>query len=65
MEQNIKLKSKYQPGDMVFATANPSVKLIIRRYVDRIYYCKTEQQPDSKDLAYFERELSDNISSIK
>jgi hypothetical protein len=49
---------RYKAGDIVFATVAPDLKLIVRRYVDRIYYCKEQMHPDSKELVYFERELS-------
>lgn len=39
------------------AIVNPTQKLLIRRYVDRIYYCKIQKDPAHKELVYFEREL--------
>lgn len=52
------LENKYKEGDEVFAKVNPSQKLIIRRYVDRIYYCKIKNNPELKELVYFEREIA-------
>lgn len=51
------LPNKYRAGDEVAAKEAPAVKLIIRRYVDRIYYCKLKSHPESKELVYFERQL--------
>ncbi|MTI41196.1 hypothetical protein [Fulvivirga lutimaris] len=50
-------ENRYVAGDIVYAKANPALKLIVRRYIDRIYYCKIMEQPDAKELVYFEREL--------
>lgn len=46
-------------GDVVHAKANPSLTLMVRRYVDRVYYCTICDQPDSKELVYYDRELID------
>jgi len=50
--------NKYQEGEVVFAISSPSEKLVIRRYVDRIYYCIISSHPDQKELPFFERELT-------
>ena len=52
------MKNKYKEGEEVYAIVNPSLKLIIRRYVHRIYYCKIKEDPTRKELVYFEREIS-------
>ena len=49
--------NKFKEGEAVFANEKPSEKLLIRRYLDRIYYCRSEF-PSLKDVVYFERELS-------
>lgn len=51
------MENKYKEGQEVFAKVNPTLKLIIRRYVDRIYYCKVKENPTQKELVYFEREI--------
>lgn len=51
------MENKYKEGQEVFAKVNPTLKLIIRRYVDRIYYCKIKENPTQKELVYFEREI--------
>ncbi|MCD6066143.1 MAG: hypothetical protein K0S33_969 [Bacteroidetes bacterium] len=52
------MENKYKEGDVVYAKANPVVKLVIRRYVDEIYYCRVQYKPELKEQVYFERELS-------
>lgn len=51
------MENKYKEGEVVVAKVLPEQKLIVRRYVDEIYYCKIQEDPDHKDLVYFEREL--------
>ncbi|GGZ37539.1 hypothetical protein GCM10007049_33440 [Echinicola pacifica] len=58
-------QNSYNPGDLVYASANPTLKLIIRRYIDTIYYCKTPDFPDRKELVYFEREFVPNPELIE
>jgi len=52
------MKNKYKEGQTVFAIADPDVELIVRRYVDGIYYCKLKADINARELVYFERELS-------
>lgn len=52
------LHQKYKVGEKVAAFAAPEVQLTIRRFVDRIYYCRPLTSPESPDLVYFERELA-------
>ena len=55
------MENKFKEGEVVCALENPTLKLVIRRYVDRIYYCKIQEDPTRKELVYFERELKDCI----
>lgn len=50
-------EAKYVAGDTVYSKANPDVKLVVRRYVSRVYYCRFPDEPDRKELVFFEREL--------
>jgi len=52
------------PGDVVCAKVNPPLKLKIRRYVDQVYYCKLLDDPEAKELVYFERELVEDQKLI-
>jgi hypothetical protein len=56
------MENKYKEGEIVYAKIDPTVKLIIRRYVKRIYYCKIQNDLKHKDLVYFERELIANTT---
>lgn len=49
----------YKKGDEVYARVNPSEKLIVRRYIDRIYYCQVAADTSLQEQVYFERELTD------
>lgn len=51
------MENKFKDGQEVYAKVNPSLKLIIRRYVDKIYYCQIKNDLGQRDLAYYEREL--------
>ena len=51
------MSNLYPEGSVVFAKANPDLKLIVRRYISRIYYCTNPAKPLEKDEVYFEREL--------
>jgi hypothetical protein len=52
------MEHKYKEGEMVFAIVAPDVMLIVRRYVDDIYYCRLKTDMNARELVYFERELS-------
>lgn len=58
------VQNKYNPGDIVYAKVNPTLKLVIRRYVDQVYYCKVFDDQERKELVYFDRELVENPTLI-
>ena len=60
-----KSENKYREGETVYAKTDPGTRLVVRRYVSRIYYCRFPDEPDRKELAMFERELetSEKIKS--
>ncbi|MEO9483961.1 MAG: hypothetical protein ABJG47_10965 [Ekhidna sp.] len=47
--------NSYKEGDQVSPKSNPALKLKVRRYVDRIYYCR---DTSGKEFAFFEREIN-------
>jgi hypothetical protein len=51
------MEGKFKEGEIVLAIKNPYLKLKIRRYVSKIYYCTVLEEPNRKELVYFEREL--------
>lgn len=52
------MENKFKEGSEVYALVHPEIMLVVRRYVDRVYYCKVKDHPDQKELVYFERELA-------
>lgn len=52
----------YAEGSIIYAKDKPGQQLIIRRYVNRIYFCKAVENPSQKDLIYFEKEITDQAS---
>lgn len=47
----------YAEGVFITAKENPLVRLKIKKYYQRIYYCDVVGDAQRKQLAYFEREL--------
>jgi hypothetical protein len=43
-------ENRYKEGDVVYAKVDPSLALIVRRYIREIYYCKIKSDPDRKNL---------------
>ena len=54
----------YKVGSWISAKVNPGVQLVIKEYLDRIYYCGVKSEPDIKLLAYFEHELISPVYSF-
>lgn len=55
----------YPIGTMIFARAQPDLKLVIEQYLQRIYFCRVLDQPDTKQFPYFEKELIPPSLTIK
>jgi hypothetical protein len=51
------MEKKFKEGDIVYAKMYPAKKLIVSRYVDKLYYCKVPENLKLKELVFFEREL--------
>jgi len=47
----------YSEGIFIAAKENPSLKLRIKKYYQRIYYCEVVGHEERKRRVYFEREL--------
>lgn len=47
----------YNEGQVVRARIAPELNLIVRRFIDQVYFCKVQNDPDAQELVYFEREL--------
>lgn len=57
MRREINDDNLYPEGAIISAKVNPSLKLTIMKYRQRIYYCAAVDHPDQNNFAYFEREL--------
>ena len=51
------MENRFKLGEIVYERIFPSKKLIVSRYVDKLYYCRTQENLKRKELVYFEREL--------
>ncbi len=51
------LDNAFKEGEIVYAKECPTIPLMIRRYVHRVYYCKLVGNEEAKELVYYEREL--------
>jgi len=49
--------NNYEVGSIVLAKTSPTVRLQIKKYFNRIYYCEIVGDESAKQKAYFEREL--------
>jgi hypothetical protein len=49
--------AKFKQGEIVVERTQPARKLVVSRYMDRIYYCKARENSQLKTLVYFERDL--------
>jgi len=49
--------AKFKAGEIVIERTQPTRKLVVSRYMDRIYYCRARENQQLKPLVYFEREL--------
>ena len=47
----------YEVGTIILAKEAPTVKLEIKKYYQRIYYCSIVGDTSAKQKVYFEREL--------
>lgn len=58
MSERTNSDNLYPEGTLVIAKTNPSLQLVIVKYLQRIYYCAVVGNEHKKQQAYFERELS-------
>ena len=50
--------NKFKNGEVVIERIRPSLKLVVSRYVNGIYYCIAQEYTDKKEHVYLERELA-------
>ncbi|ETN97095.1 cupin domain-containing protein [Zhouia amylolytica] len=49
---------RYKAGQTVYSKVNPTKPLIVRAFLNKIYYCFVKDSPEDKEEVYFERELT-------
>jgi len=57
MRDEINNDNLYKEGTIIYAKKEPTIKLLIGKYRQRIYYCSVANDPNQNNLAYFESEL--------
>jgi hypothetical protein len=50
----MELDNKYKKDETVFAKEQAAIPLIIKRYVNGVYYCKIVHNPENTALVYYE-----------
>ncbi|XOV91082.1 MAG: hypothetical protein ACFHWX_12820 [Bacteroidota bacterium] len=51
------MENLFKPGEIVYARNPPNIKLIVRRFVDEVYFCKVFNHPGNIERAYSEKDL--------
>lgn len=51
------MENKFKEGEVVIERIRPSQKLMVKKYVSKLYYCKAMEDPSRKELVFYEREL--------
>src|SRR5688572_17231722 len=60
MSESNDMQNKYKAGDTVYERIIPAKKLIVNRYIDKLYYCKASENLKLIASVYFERELMED-----
>jgi predicted hotdog family 3-hydroxylacyl-ACP dehydratase len=50
--------NKYHQGEIVYASSNPRLPLIVITYLDGLYHCRVQTDPTRQELVYPEAELA-------
>lgn len=51
------MENTFEADEKVVAKINPEEVLVVRRYLNRIYYCRVSGSADINDKVFYEREL--------
>jgi hypothetical protein len=51
------MDTKFKTGEVVVERIRPTVKLVVIRYDNGLYYCKEQAFRNRKNIAYMERDL--------
>jgi uncharacterized protein YodC (DUF2158 family) len=57
------MENKYKNGEVVIERIRPTLKLIVSRYVNGLYYCLIQERDSKKELVYLERELVSDMAT--
>jgi uncharacterized protein YodC (DUF2158 family) len=57
------MENKYKSGEIVTERIRPTMKLIVNRYANGIYYCLIQERNSKKELVYLERELVSGMAT--
>jgi hypothetical protein len=57
MNVQLTAENKFPEGMVVTTKSEPSIKMIINTYMDRVYFCVRVGDRTGKELPCFEREL--------
>jgi uncharacterized protein YodC (DUF2158 family) len=57
------MENKYKNGEVVIERIRPTLKLMVSRYVNGIYYCLIQERDSKKELVYLERELVSGMAT--
>ncbi|WP_127137622.1 hypothetical protein [Flagellimonas oceanensis] len=58
------MEKRYKKGDLVYAKVRPSVILVVRLYVRKVYYCAIQNNTAANELVYFDSELRPYIGTL-
>ena len=59
------MKHIFKEGQVVYERIRPAQKLIIKRWASNLYYCRSQENTNRRDLVYQERELMPNAYGHK
>ena len=62
------IAKRYKKGDLVYAKVRPSVILVVRLYVRKVYYCMIQNNTCANEMVYLDSELRPylgNLSTVK
>ncbi|MEQ8336510.1 MAG: hypothetical protein RIA62_04150 [Cyclobacteriaceae bacterium] len=56
------MENRFKSGDVVYSKNAPRIKLIVRRCIDDVYYCKVHASAYSPEKTFYERELMESTN---
>lgn len=59
------MENLFKTGEIVYSRNPPRVKMIVRRNVDKVYYCKVFNHPGNREMSFAERDLMASINPME